>query len=141
MLLDRYVGIPFEPRGRTFSGCDCWGLVVLVFRHELGVELPSYCERYSTDADRRDLEALIAGEKGAWREVRGGEERPFDCALLVQERFASHVGVVVSKAGCVLHAKRGVGSVVEPYRSSFRRLRVAGFYRHDAATCPVSHRG
>ena len=62
---DRYVGIPYADKGReTGNGdaLDCWGLLVKVYREQLGIELPSYSDRYVTAADREALNVLIAGE-------------------------------------------------------------------------------
>ena len=37
---DKYVSppIPFKPRGRDFSGCDCGGLVLLALKDHFGIE-------------------------------------------------------------------------------------------------------
>jgi len=34
-----YIGIPFKYGGRTKEGIDCWGLVVIIYKEKLGVEL------------------------------------------------------------------------------------------------------
>lgn len=36
----RYIGIPYEHQGRSMKGLDCYGLVVLVYKDKLGIELP-----------------------------------------------------------------------------------------------------
>ena len=38
----KYVGIRYQSRGRSFDGCDCYGLVRLFYQAELGIELPEY---------------------------------------------------------------------------------------------------
>jgi murein DD-endopeptidase len=40
--LNSFIGIPFVDGGRSYEGCDCWGLVMLYFKDVLGIELPDY---------------------------------------------------------------------------------------------------
>lgn len=40
----KYIDIPFKHRGRNFSGCDCFGLVRLIYRQEQNIILPDYLE-------------------------------------------------------------------------------------------------
>lgn len=36
---DKYIGIPFVHRGRTKNGVDCYGLITLIYKSELGINL------------------------------------------------------------------------------------------------------
>lgn len=40
--LEKYYSVPYLRNGRSFEGCDCFGLFWLWFLHELGVHLPIY---------------------------------------------------------------------------------------------------
>src|SRR5512134_1374594 len=46
-----YVGIPYLDHGAARSGCDCWGLVRLIYRERTRIELPSYAGDYAGEAD------------------------------------------------------------------------------------------
>jgi len=37
-----YVGIPYLKNGRTAAGCDCFGLFLLYYRNEFGIDFPDY---------------------------------------------------------------------------------------------------
>lgn len=124
-----YVGLPFAARGRSRDGVDCWGLVVLVYREILWLDLPSYDDRYTSldAAERIDRAAIIAGERGAWREVETPEA--FDVLLFTVGDVAAHVGLVVDDTR-MLHIQRGGCSGIERYDTPKWRPRTAGVFRH-----------
>lgn len=124
MRLDCYVGLPWAEGGRAFAGCDCWGLVRLVYEREAGIVLPKYCE-----TSRERIKALVRAEKPCWRAIEMGDERPLDVVLLRWKPW--HIGVVAGR-GLMLHMRRGQASVIEPYATGRYRSLVEGFYRHDA---------
>jgi cell wall-associated NlpC family hydrolase len=131
MDLSPYVGLNFAEKGRG-PAYDCWGLVALVLRDRLGIDLPSYSERYVTTKDREALGALIAGERGPWREISPGQERALDAVLMTEAGTPCHIGLV-ARPGLVLHMAPGRESVIEPYTTGKLRLRLAGFFRHESA--------
>ena len=131
MNLNEYVGIPWVDQGRTRKGCDCWGLLWLIYRERLGIELPSYSDRYVTAADRAAIDALIKGELGCWREIPRGQEQSFDGVLMNDGGKLSHIGVTV-RPGKVLHVRRGSVALIEDYRSFLFGRQIAGFFRHEA---------
>lgn len=126
--LDIYVGLPFLEHGRSHLGCDCYGLLRLVYQEQLGIMLPSYTTHYITTQDADHISRLIAGELSPWHEVF--IERPLDAVLLREGSAIRHVGVVASP-GKLLHVEDGSEAVIEPYKTGRLKRRVVGFYRHE----------
>lgn len=125
---DRYVGIPYRDRGRSITGCDCYGLLWLITRELRGVELPSFADGYVTTSDREAIASLIRDGIDQWELVPRGSEQTFDGVLMRGRRDLSHIGIVIAP-GRLLHVDRGETSRIERYTSPPISLRVAGFYR------------
>lgn len=46
-FIKKIIGTKWINRASSFEGCDCWGLVILYYRHVLSIELPpvvGYCD-------------------------------------------------------------------------------------------------
>jgi cell wall-associated NlpC family hydrolase len=129
MVFDRFVGIPYLDRGRSIVGCDCWGLLWLVYRELRGIELPSYADRYITASDRCAMARLISGELDHWVEVPAGQEMAFDGLLMREGAFPRHIGIVTGQ-GAALHVFDGETSRIERYGASRLANRIVGFYRY-----------
>jgi len=131
MDLSPFVGVGWADKGRSTDACDCWGLVLLVYRAAFGIALPSYAEAYATPADRATVSGLIAGRRSEWAPVPAGQERPLDLVLMTEAGIPRHIGIVAG-AGCVLHMVPQGESVIEPYTTGKIKHRVAGFFRHKS---------
>lgn len=129
------MSIPFVDGGRELSGCDCWGLVRLVYLRECGITLPSY-----GDVGAHELAAIarrIPGEaaQAPWRVVT--DAQAFDVVIMngrpvkgLHPRAAMHVGVMVSTSH-MLHIEEGGGCCVMPLGHPTVRPRVLLQVRHD----------
>ena len=111
---EKYIGIPYKGFGRDFDGCDCWGLLRLVYLHELKIEIPSY------------LTYLFK-----WNKILTDEEKPFDAISIRVMNKPLHVGLVVRK-GKMLHTTPYLhSSCIEDYLTDNWRHRIVGFYRSE----------
>lgn len=135
---DGYVGLPFVDGGRDRSGVDCWGLVRLVYREQLGVDLPDFAEIRAIDWRSVARAIVDAQESIDWIAVLRGQERPFDVVLMRGHSegnrpvsIVNHVGVV-APGGCVLHAEEATDVVCPPLSSPSVSYRISGVYRFHA---------
>lgn len=130
----KYLRIPFKTHGRDFSGCDCGGLVWLVYKHELGIELPDWRELYSDTRVQNSLElfetvSTMLGENGI--EVEPRDIRPFDVLSFRIGTDPIHVGVAINKR-VFLHTMAGrTNAVQERLDNPQWRNRLVGCYRHE----------
>lgn len=121
-----YSGIPFANMGSALSGCDCWGLVRLVYRQEFGVDLPGPVMDVSGPRDR--MEAAIHCQRDALWE-RTPDPQPGDVALFRIGGHESHVGLV-TVPGMILHVRQGQDSVVVPLGSKHFGETLRGYYHY-----------
>jgi cell wall-associated NlpC family hydrolase len=133
-----YVGIPYRDHGCDRAGCDCWGLVRLIYSERARITLPDYAGDYAGEADTEGVGRCVeaARASGTWRRVH-----PPVQALDVAEMFSVlrsrsgwsypplHVGVVAAP-GWLIHTEIATG--VRLVRLDDRSLgkRIAGFWRH-----------
>lgn len=138
----RWIGIPYRDRGRAFDGCDCWGLVMLWYRHELGLVLPDYGETYSSSDDVTDAARAVTenAEDSIWGQVPWDMARKGDIVVLRLMGFPCHVGVVLAP-GRMLHILRSHASILERYDGAIYRGRLVGLYRAGDGTLPAADPG
>lgn len=123
---NKYTGIPFENMGSAMSGCDCWGLVRLVYKQEFGRDLPGPVMDVS--GPRAKIEAAIHCQRDALWE-RTTNPQPGDVALFRVGGHESHVGLV-TVPGMILHVRQGQDSVVVPLGGKHFGETLRGYYRY-----------
>jgi cell wall-associated NlpC family hydrolase len=123
----KYVGIPFRSNGRDFNGCDCYGLVRLVFHNEYDIGLPEF-NIYSNALDChetvnifKDFVPVICGSK-----ISKPEEKAV-CLIRTKGGLLSHVGIYAGD-GFILHTRNKTGAVCERISSRFFTGRIEGWY-------------
>lgn len=127
----RYVGLPYVDGGRGPQAVDCWGLIVLIYRERLGIELPSYGEISAADL-LRIARAIASGSgiEDGWAPV--DEPQPYDVVMMRSgrgSRATVHVGIMVTDR-LMLHAEAGMGSGVVPVSHYSVAGRILGYRRH-----------
>lgn len=128
---ERFIGIPYLEFGRDRAGCDCWGLVRLVYQEQRGIFLP----RYDT-VEPADYESRIdaARRTPQWLAVIG-PWREYDLARMwtsikvkdKRVRAAVHIGIVTQGQN-ILHMQEGDAAICEP--ASALKHRIVEIVRH-----------
>lgn len=112
---DTYVGLPWALNGRTEKGVDCWGIVVLAARRELGVEVPDWTS--DGESAKAAAAAFLRGiETEQSNAVRTDQWDDWGLVVVRRRGLPHHVGLVVR--GGVLHSVHGQG-VIWQSRSRF----------------------
>ena len=128
MNLSRYIGIPYLVKGRSFAGCDCWGLVVLYYREELGIILPAYEMSFADEAEIAEIHAAISGEKAStWSRVEAPVKN--DVVLMRVRGEPVHIGIYIGD-GHILHTRNGASASIQRLNAPFWRQSLEGYYRH-----------
>lgn len=129
MWSDKYISIPFADHGRSKNGCDCWGLVTVVYKEKFNVDLPLLLD-YDSIKDVRHITTLCKNECENWHEIPKGEEQAYDVLVFNILGAPCHVALVVEK-GLMLHTEKGIGTHISDYKRDRQWcLRLAGVYRY-----------
>lgn len=131
LWVNRYINIPYLNKGRGFEGADCWGLVRLVYEHELGIQLPSYGEVSSDNLVAAQNKVHTVASQAQWINVAPEHIAPFDVCVMraYGKRLVCHVGVVIDK-NTILHVESRSNSVIVSLKDPLIRERITCFRRH-----------
>lgn len=127
--LEKFIGVPFVDGGRELRGCDCWGLVMLVFA-EYGVSLPDY--RISCFQSAA-IHAQIERARVEWRRL----PEPAEPSLVVfkstnpkaRQGMTDHLGVYVG-GGMMLHTLIKQQAHLDRISHPFWARKIEGFYEY-----------
>jgi hypothetical protein len=124
----RFIGIPYQDDGYDFDGCNCFGIVHLVLKHQARIEIDPQADVSADDVARATERALSVAGNAPWQAVNG-EPRLFDVALLRGNPL--HTGIVIAPR-ILLHVWRSPMSVAMSFDNPRLRTRFIAFYRHAA---------
>lgn len=129
MWCNDYIKVPFAEHGRTREGCDCWGLTRLIYKEQLGIDLPVLLD-YKNTKDGKSIAELYEVEHRDWLEIPIGQEQPFDVLVFKMMGLPTHVAVVVQK-DLMIHSEKGCGTHISEYnREKQWKTRLVGVYRY-----------
>lgn len=127
----KYQNIPFVKQGWDFTGVHCWGLVHLIYKHELKVNLPTYGEISATDL-RNVSKKITDGHNGdKWSVVERDKLKPFDVIVMkfAGSKRIGHCGLYVGD-GRVMHCEAATDVAIVPFSHHTVKNRIAAFRRY-----------
>lgn len=134
---EKYLGIPFESGGRSFSGCDCGGLALLMLRTEKGIEAKDMLEVYErgelhTREGQERLSRMIGDSLSEWVLLpKACALRPLDLALYRFRGADCHCAAVVGPRR-IIHIEETRPSRLAPLKLPGTGYQLRGIYRHAA---------
>ncbi|MDB5618474.1 NlpC/P60 family protein [Tardiphaga sp.] len=126
-----YVGLPWAFAGRDRNGVDCWGLLWLIYRDVVKVEVASYAAETMDAPEREQIAQLLSADRvrSPWVSVEPGSAREFDMVVFRRGGLDSHIGIVVSP-GRMLHIMHGGEARVESFDAGRWKAKLIGVHRH-----------
>jgi len=124
-----YVGIKFVDQGRDRSGCDCAGLVCLVYSEQLNRDIGAQFGFYDSN-DASQTAELFADASKDWDQVT--EPQDFDVVRLIVQNEPCHVGIVCNGGKSVLNVRKSTRAVIEPLDARPWNARIDSFWRYPA---------
>ena len=124
-FISKVIGIPWSNRACTFEAADCWGLVVLYYRHVAGKEIHHYAGYESGN----DFITCFSEEVVFWR-----RSPTFTAECLFIAYYGNqqaHVGLILD--GMALHSRGENGHVrADPVRIIQKLYTKVEFYTYAA---------
>lgn len=112
MDIAKYIGVPYENKGRSFAGADCYGLYMLFNKEELHKDIPEY--GYTHAEDKTSVHIAITHNAKKWHEVT--EPEAGDLILFRIGGHIIHCGVYLDSQ-TFLHCLRGRDATIEDLSS------------------------
>lgn len=127
----QYVGIPFLDHGRTKAGVDCWGLVVLVYKEELGIELPDMGTSYTNADIRKEIQCAVSDVSSRnWNmDVTDLPRKMYDVIVFKRGGIETHVGLWVAE-NTMLHVEKKLCTALERYDTMRWKNKFSRIVRH-----------
>ncbi len=102
-FINKVIGKPWKNRSCTFDAMDCWGLVVLYYRHVLGIEI-HHDAGYESETD---FVTCYKNEVEFWEKVNKPENNGIFIGYIGSK--PAHIGLIID--GNALHSRGENGSV------------------------------
>jgi len=135
----KYLSIPFSNVGCEFDGCNCWGLIKLMYETEKGIRLIAYHGTSAADVSETNKSIEQDGASPPWQNIIDiGKERAFDVVVMrgiltLDGKSISvpvHIGIIITP-GIVMHIQEGSNISCVPITHPSVRRRIISIHRHE----------
>lgn len=126
--MEKYIGIPYVDKGRTFKGCDCFGLVKLFYRNELNIDVPDVA--ITADKPRRIFANFLNEISKNWVEI-DKPEKGCVIAMTANEQhpnLVTHFALVIDDKQ-VIHTLNKIGSHLVRLDDDKIKPFIKGYYK------------
>lgn len=100
----KYIGIPFENKGRGFNGIDCGGLVMLAYQQEQGKHIPDFDGEYIPRYIRQASRGIEQVRAASFRKT--AQPETMAVAIFSRSGMPYHVALCIDNERAI-HAKEG----------------------------------
>jgi len=93
----KYINLPYKNLGRDFSGVDCYGLLYLIYKKELQIDLPDFVSlQYQKEWYKQNENVILDNIWNQWEQISAPFKK-FDALLfkLNSKMIVNHCGVYV----------------------------------------------
>lgn len=122
--------------GRDYNGVDCYGLIYLIYKEQLGIELNPFSGIFTDQSPKTMLQIaeVMNKDRNNWNSPK--DIKAFDMLQLRTGRHAFHVGVAIDEKR-MIHVEEGINAVIERITSPIWKNRIEWIYRHKSLECQI----
>ena len=122
----KWLGIPFKDDAAegSFESCNCWGLVRLYYKEELGITLPVFS---IPEIDVNKIAIALDENKSLYAKLNQPEINCIIPIRYVNQHYVDHVALYIGN-NRLLHTNCRVGSHILKLNSPLIQRRLSGYY-------------
>lgn len=126
-MIEKLIGIPFVSKGRSFKGCDCYGLVKLYYKEVLNIELPETL--ISPDQPRRTFANYLNEISKNWTSTVPGKNAVVAMAVNAQHpSLVTHFAVMIDDKRFI-DTRENMSSYLTSIDDEKIKNQIKGFYK------------
>lgn len=122
--VSRFMNIPYKKNGRDLRGCDCYGLVYMVYKYAFSIDLPTY---YYVE-DESEILRCFNNEIKNWEKVEVPERGDVIYFLIAGQPL--HVGVYIGGNEFIHNLFFPGSSSIGNISHKKWKQRIVGFWRY-----------